>query len=100
LKSINRVGRIPEWIGGLSDLTLLDLDNNGLEGTIPDAFGQLTSLEYLQLGRNRLTGTVPESMELLSNLGMYFMGLCGVECLFYSFCSVRLHELPFSFAIF
>ena len=50
------VGEIPESIGDLKGLHMLNLSNNILTGHIPPSFGNLTMLESLDLSQNRLSG--------------------------------------------
>ncbi|RKO93841.1 hypothetical protein BDK51DRAFT_28315 [Blyttiomyces helicus] len=65
-------GTIPDGLGGLTSLQLLDLSNNSLTGTIPDmignltklralipyALGNLTNLQQLDLSGTQLSGPV------------------------------------------
>ncbi|VFQ67403.1 unnamed protein product [Cuscuta campestris] len=81
------------WIGKLTKLTYLSLDNmdltglqllnlsrNDLSGQIPSSFSNLTSLESLDLSQNQLSGHIP--MELtkltpLSSFNVSFNNLSG-----------------------
>ena len=58
-------GRIPEQIGNLSGLEVLDLRDNRLAGSIPIEIDRLTGLQWLDLSGNQLTGCVPA--EFLGN---------------------------------
>jgi Leucine-rich repeat (LRR) protein len=70
MASTQRTGTIPEWIGTtLSDLELLDLHSNKLDGSIPSNLGGLNNLTVLMLNRNLLSGTVPAELANLENLG-------------------------------
>ncbi|CAE5960119.1 unnamed protein product [Arabidopsis arenosa] len=52
---------IPEYIGtSMSNLKLLDLSSNMLNGTIPDTFRSLTAFNFMYLNNNSLTGPVPQ----------------------------------------
>ncbi|KAF7051888.1 hypothetical protein CFC21_060078 [Triticum aestivum] len=59
---------MPNWIGGLSALSELDMTSCGLSGMIPNEFGRLISLTFIGLGDNKLTGGIPTSVSKLCNL--------------------------------
>ncbi|KAM3411531.1 hypothetical protein ACQJBY_003289 [Aegilops geniculata] len=59
---------LPNWIGGLSALSELDMTSCGLSGMIPNEFGRLISLTFIGLGDNKLTGGIPTSVSKLCNL--------------------------------
>eukprot|EP01113_Clastostelium_recurvatum_P034089 TRINITY_DN4585_c0_g1_i2.p1 TRINITY_DN4585_c0_g1~~TRINITY_DN4585_c0_g1_i2.p1 ORF type:complete len:1062 (-),score=268.58 TRINITY_DN4585_c0_g1_i2:114-3299(-) len=88
------VGSIPNWVGNLTELNLLDLSscalsgslpssmsslrvsltqldlyNNAFSGTLPDWLGSLVLLQRLSLQQNQFEGTIPESLNLLDSLG-------------------------------
>ncbi|KAE8712272.1 Detected protein of unknown function [Hibiscus syriacus] len=52
-------GKLPRWMGNLSDLRRLALSNNSFEGSIPIEFCKLNGLEILDLSRNNLSGSMP-----------------------------------------
>ncbi|XVF88742.1 hypothetical protein PTKIN_Ptkin19aG0075900 [Pterospermum kingtungense] len=52
-------GRLPKWIGYLSNLETLDLSKNHLDGVIPSEFCNLDGLEFLDLSQNNLSGSLP-----------------------------------------
>ena len=62
-------GPIPESLGNIFLLTLLDLDTNKLTGPIPESLGSLAQLFYINLDTNKLSGPIPESLGSLSELG-------------------------------
>ncbi|KAF7836341.1 MDIS1-interacting receptor like kinase 2-like [Senna tora] len=61
-------GRIPNEIGNLRDLTILQLDANGFFGPIPPSLGNCTHLEVLTMPENHLSGIIPPSIGRLTNL--------------------------------
>ena len=64
-------GGIPD-LSGLTNLTILDLNNNQLNGVIPD-LGALTQLTVLDLRSNNLIGTIPD-LSALTELGALDLG--------------------------
>ncbi|EXB64642.1 Tyrosine-sulfated glycopeptide receptor 1 [Morus notabilis] len=66
-------GNIPEEIGQLKFLHVLELNNNNLSGSIPDEISNLTNLERLDLSRNHLTGEIPASLK-----GLHFLSYFSV----------------------
>nr|XP_023917794.1 MDIS1-interacting receptor like kinase 2-like [Quercus suber] len=58
-------GRIPEEIGNLKYLVLLDLDENYFCGPIPPSIGNLSHLTTLYLNQNELSGQIPVSFGTL-----------------------------------
>ncbi|KAA3490270.1 reverse transcriptase [Gossypium australe] len=61
-------GPIPGYLGNITTLKYLSLENNQFSGTIPPEFGRLVNLENLTLNANYLTGKFPSSLANLSNL--------------------------------
>ena len=56
-------GTIPPAFGGLSALETLDLSDNDLAGEIPEELGRLWSLRMLRLSGNSFTGCIPLALE-------------------------------------
>ncbi|XVF78904.1 hypothetical protein PTKIN_Ptkin14bG0175300 [Pterospermum kingtungense] len=61
-------GNIPEIVGNLTSLQVLNFSHNKLTGPIPSSFGNLTALESLDLSSNRLTGRIPMQLTDLNFL--------------------------------
>jgi len=52
-------GNLPEHLGNLSNLEILDLSQNSFTGTIPASFANMARLRQLSLADNSLSGRVP-----------------------------------------
>ncbi|OAY36884.1 protein TOO MANY MOUTHS [Manihot esculenta] len=59
LRENGHVGPIPNELGNLTRLKVLDLHKNSINGSIPVSLGRLTGLKSLDLSGNRLTGSIP-----------------------------------------
>nr|ACB99688.1 verticillium wilt resistance-like protein [Mentha longifolia] len=73
-------GDIPDAIGDLTSLYVLNISHNALGGSIPESFGHLSRLESLDLSRNQLTGHVPTELgglTFLSVLNLSYNELVG-----------------------
>ena len=53
---------MPGQLGGMIELSRLELQNNTLSGTIPESWGSFLRLRVLQLQENDITGTVPDAI--------------------------------------
>ncbi|KAL3531671.1 hypothetical protein ACH5RR_005192 [Cinchona calisaya] len=76
----NFEGNIPETIGELKELYVLNLSNNALTGTIPKSFGNLKQLGSLDLSMNHLSGIIPAELAgltFLSFLNLSFNQFLG-----------------------
>ena len=72
-------GEIPSELGGLSNLTRLDLFSNQLTGEIPSELGNLSNLTHLWLSDNQLTGCIPEGLRDIAENDLVSLNLpdCG-----------------------
>ncbi|KAB2032899.1 hypothetical protein ES319_D05G410100v1 [Gossypium barbadense] len=59
---------IPQELGHLKRVETLDLANNSISGEIPSNLSACSKLAVLDLRGNQLTGEIPASLGLLSNL--------------------------------
>lgn len=63
-------GQIPEAIGALYSLYVLNLSHNALGGLIPSSLGNLKQLGSLDLSRNNFSGIIPSQLTQLSFLSV------------------------------
>ncbi|CAL8121417.1 unnamed protein product [Prunus armeniaca] len=61
-------GKIPEFIGNITELRSLNISNNILTGSIPSSLGNLRNLESLDLSQNKLSGQIPQQLKQLTFL--------------------------------
>lgn len=61
-------GNIPESIGLLKELYVLNLSRNAFTGNIPSSLANLTVLESLDISENKLSGEIPPKLGDLSSL--------------------------------
>ncbi|KAF8049628.1 hypothetical protein N665_2164s0004 [Sinapis alba] len=65
----NRIdGKVPESIGLLKELHVLNLSRNAFTGHIPPSLANVTALESLDLSQNKLSGEIPPKLGDLSSL--------------------------------
>ncbi|KAG6643444.1 receptor-like protein 7 [Carya illinoinensis] len=74
-------GHIPEELGGLKYLHILNLSQNAFTGQIPSTLAKLSKLESLDLSGNELTGEIPQQLAdgliFLSVINLSFNQLVG-----------------------
>ncbi|KAL4633498.1 hypothetical protein ACB092_04G126800 [Castanea dentata] len=64
-------GEIPELMGNLQAIQLLNFSNNLLTGSIPSSLEKLTALEALDLSQNKLSGEIPPQLTQLTFLAFF-----------------------------
>ncbi|KAM0938356.1 putative protein kinase RLK-Pelle-DLSV family [Dioscorea sansibarensis] len=61
LRNLSISGELPEYIGNMTNLKLLDLSFNKFTGPIPDKFSSLKNhMDFMYLANNQLSGTIPD----------------------------------------
>ncbi|XP_042494653.1 serine/threonine-protein kinase BRI1-like 1 [Macadamia integrifolia] len=74
-------GTIPDSLGGLKQVGVLDLSHNDLQGFVPGSLGSLSFLSDLDVSNNNLTGPIPLSGQLTTFPASRYennSGLCGL----------------------
>ncbi|KAL2923793.1 Polygalacturonase inhibitor [Bienertia sinuspersici] len=66
----NLSGSIPEFLGRLNKLDILDLSENRFTGPIPASLSQIPNLQQLNLFKNRLSGSIPDTFGNFTKLAL------------------------------
>lgn len=61
-------GKIPDSIGLLKELRILNMSSNAFTGYVPSSLANLTNLESLDLSKNKNSGEIPPELGTLSSL--------------------------------
>jgi len=61
-------GTVPDSIGDLAGLQILELSSNNLGGTMPSSMDQLSALQYLYMNDNAFNGTLSSSIGNMTSL--------------------------------
>ncbi|RAL44199.1 hypothetical protein DM860_016445 [Cuscuta australis] len=64
-------GHVPDVIGNLTRLQLLNLSRNHFSGQIPPSFSNMKNLESLDISRNQLSGQIPTRLTELTYLSSF-----------------------------
>ncbi len=64
----NLRGRLPDFLGELTALRILDLTDNGITGAFPTWISRIRTLEEVRVGGNQFTGVLPDSVGLMPSL--------------------------------
>ncbi|CAN6381511.1 unnamed protein product [Urochloa humidicola] len=67
-------GKLPNWMGKLTSLAILDLNTNNITGPLPASIRHFTCLRTLDLSHNQLTGRIPNDIGMLTNLTYLDLG--------------------------
>ncbi|XP_031120723.1 probable LRR receptor-like serine/threonine-protein kinase At1g07650 [Ipomoea triloba] len=67
--TVNRLsGPIPKYLGNITTLTYLSLENNMFSGSVPPELGKLVNLQHFILSGNYLTGELPKELNALTKM--------------------------------
>lgn len=79
LANNNFTGVIPQEIGQLKSLAVLNFSSNSLSGDIPLQLCNLTNLQVLDLSSNHLTGAIPKALNNLHFLSVLNISYNNLE---------------------
>ncbi|KAL8239800.1 hypothetical protein R6Q59_016367 [Mikania micrantha] len=63
-------GLVPDAFQNLANVLTLDISQNYLSGRIPEFLGELSNLRILLLGKNNFIGSIPEKLCQLNNVSL------------------------------
>ncbi|KAD6455187.1 hypothetical protein E3N88_09893 [Mikania micrantha] len=63
-------GLVPDAFQNLTNVLTLDISQNYLSGRIPEFLGELSNLRILLLGKNNFFGSIPEKLCQLNNVSL------------------------------
>lgn len=72
-------GPLPEGIGNLANMVILDMSNNLFTGEVPSSYANLPNLESFDVSGNNVTGAIPAGMCNIEELTT-LVADCEVEC--------------------
>ncbi|KAJ0963855.1 hypothetical protein J5N97_028977 [Dioscorea zingiberensis] len=67
-------GDMPDWIGGLKNLQMLDLSSNQINSTLPALLFNLTTISHLDLSHNDFHGSILSLFENMISLEILYLG--------------------------
>ncbi|KAM1917629.1 hypothetical protein ACFX13_037206 [Malus domestica] len=87
LSGCGLIGKLPNSLSSLKNLSSLSLDNNSLNGTVPTSLGTLPKLDQLNLSNNQLSGALSLPEDFIGRLGKRLdvrgnNGLCAINPLY------------------
>lgn len=86
-------GVVPAGLGELSGMIYLDLSRNALTGEIPAELGELSLLRGLRLDRNKLRGAIPAGLAELPLTSIYLSGNTFRGCVPAALYKVTINDL-------
>jgi len=73
-KSCNIYGTLPQSVGDMVDLKILNLARCRLSGSLPRSFGNLTKLDTVFLNSNNFGGSLPTELSALEKVRVFNVG--------------------------
>uniref|UniRef100_M4CN72 non-specific serine/threonine protein kinase n=1 Tax=Brassica campestris TaxID=3711 RepID=M4CN72_BRACM len=66
-------GTLPQELGSLSNLLILQIDYNGISGDLPTSLANLKKLKHFHMNNNSITGQIPPEYSSLSDVLHFLM---------------------------